>query len=213
MNSLSPKINRRINRHLRKLFSSAFENTKDVKELKEELKNYIVTEVITLIENGESEDRAFEIVRNEVGNNSDFKEELSSIFSNTRYLFLLKLTYVCNLIFIILEIVIRLSYKGIINIDWYNVRIMSKFSYMIFFISSIIFFIWTFINLILIPRTIKFKIQAIIITILNFVICLVILRSQAYGSMSYLSYEIFWGIFTMDLALYFLIYTRKVFKF
>lgn len=100
VNNLSIKVKRKINRYLRKLFSSAFEDTLEVKELKEELKSYIITEVSDLVESGKSEEEAFEIAKNNIGNNSDFEEGISGIFNNTKYLFILKSSYVCMIIYI-----------------------------------------------------------------------------------------------------------------
>ena len=213
VNNLSIKLKRKINRYLRKLFSSAFEDTLEVKELKEELKSYIITEVSDLVESGKSEEKAFEIAKNNIGNNSDFEEGISGIFNNTKYLFILKSSYVCMIIYIIIQLLVRLKIIGIIDISHYNLRIMSKFSFIVFIIGTIIFFIWTFMNIIFTSRTFKFKIQAIIINILNnFISMLWAMASKGIVNVFRVEKSFYIALF-LDMILYFTVYSKKVFKF
>lgn len=213
VNNLSIKLKRKINRYLRKLFSSAFEDTLEVKELKEELKSYIITEVSDLVESGKSEEEAFEIAKNNIGNNSDFEEGVSGIFNNTKYLFILKSSYVCVLIYIIIQLLVRLKIIGIIDISHYNLRIMSKFSFIVFIIGTIIFFIWTFMNFIFTSRTFKFKIQAIVINILNiFISMLWVMASKGIVNVFRVEKSFYIALF-LDMILYFTVYSKKVFKF
>jgi len=213
LNNLSINLKRKINRYLRKLFSSAFEDTLEVKELKEELKSYIITEVRDLVESGKSEEEAFEIAKNNIGNNSDFEEGISGIFNNTKYLFILKSSYVCVLIYIIIQLLVRLKVIGLIDISNYNIRIISKFSFIVFIIGTIIFFIWTFMNFIFTSRTIKFKIQAIVINILNiFISMLWVMASKGIVNVFRVEKSYYIALF-LDMILYFFIYSKKVFKF
>ncbi len=213
LNNLSINLKRKINRYLRKLFSSAFEDTLEVKGLKEELKSYIITEVSDLVESGKSEEEAFEIAKNNIGNNSDFEEGVSGIFNNTKYLFILKSSYVCVLIYIIIQLLVRLKVIGLIDISNYNIRIISKFSFIVFIIGTIIFFIWTFMNFIFTSRTIKFKIQAIVINILNiFISMLWIMASKGIVNVFRVEKSYYIALF-LDMILYFFIYSKKVFKF
>ncbi|WP_346877570.1 MULTISPECIES: permease prefix domain 1-containing protein [unclassified Clostridium] len=213
VNNLSIKLKRKINRYLRKLFSSAFEDTLEVKELKEELKSYIITEVSDLVESGKSEEKAFEIAKNNIGNNSDFEEGISGIFNNTKYLFILKSSYVCMIIYIIIQLLVRLKIIGIIDISHYNLRIMSKFSFIVFIIGTIIFFIWTFMNFIFTSRTFKFKIQAIVINILNiFISMLWVMASKGIVNVFRVEKSFYIALF-LDMILYFTVYSKKVFKF
>ena len=213
VNNLSIKLKRKINRYLRKLFSSAFEDTLEVKELKEELKSYIISEISDLVESGKSEEEAFEIAKNNIGNNSDFEEGISGIFNNTKYLFILKSSYVCMIIYIIIQLLVRLKVIGLIDISHYNLRIMSKFSFIVFIIGAIIFFVWTFMNFIFTSRTVKFKIQAIIINILNiFISMLWVMASK--GIVNVFAVEMYFYIaLLLDIILYFTLYSKKVFKF
>lgn len=213
LNNLSINLKRKINRYLRKLFSSAFEDTLEVKELKEELKSYIITEVSDLVESGKSEEEAFEIAKNNIGNNSDFEEGISGIFNNTKYLFILKSSYVCVLIYIIIQLLVRLKVIGLIDISNYNIRIISKFSFIVFIIGTIIFFIWTFMNFIFTSRTIKFKIQAIVINILNiFISMLWVMAFKGIVNVFRVEKSYYIALF-LDMILYFFIYSKKVFKF
>lgn len=213
VNNLSINLKRKINRYLRKLFSSAFEDTLEVKELKEELKSYIISEISDLVESGKSEEEAFEIAKNNIGNNSDFEEGISGIFNNTKYLFILKSSYVCMIIYIIIQLLVRLKVIGLIDISHYNLRIMSKFSFIVFIIGAIIFFVWTFMNFIFTSRTVKFKIQAIIINILNiFISMLWVMASK--GIVNVFAVEKYFYIaLLLDIILYFTLYSKKVFKF
>lgn len=216
MSTLSPKLIKKINCYVNQQFNLNNKSSEDVKEIKEEIKAHMLLEIEELISNGKTEGEALALTKKSLGDNTEFTAWIPSNNSHIYAPILLILSYVLYIPWGIYQIVLYLfnTQISINNSLTKNLDLLTNVSSWLsktFLIATILFLIWTAINLFLKILTTKFNLLNLFIASISLLQCYLIFNKgvaykSTYGSLNLLSL-----LPLIYLFLFFISYSKKIY--
>lgn len=218
MNTLSPKLIKKINSYVNQQFNLTNKSNEDLKEIKEEIKAHMFLEIEELIANGKTEGEALALTKKSLGDNTEFTAWIPNNSSQIYAPILLILSYALNIIWGIYEIILYLFNTQVIKSTLFTKNLplltnISRYLTKVFLISTVLFLIWTVINLFSKILTIKFKTLNLFIASISLLQCYLIFNVGVVYKFTYEFFNFLSLIPLVFLFLFFISYSRKIYNY